>query len=151
MPRGGRRPGAGRKPKPRDGSQLAARVLAHPASAFTVPTTNESSPIEEFDAPNDLTADERVIWLKQAPHAFRHRTLTRASAMAFERYCKLVVMERDEAKSSGKGGPKHIGMLKELNRLELQFLLTPNGRPMPHFAVPDVVPMGPQSALAKFR
>src|SRR5687767_10536912 len=105
MPRGGRRPGAGRKPKPRpDG--LPARVLAHPS---VPPTTNEPSPIEEFDAPDALMADERAVWLKQAPHAFKQRTLTRASAMAFERYCQTVVLERNEAKSSGVGGANHRG------------------------------------------
>ena len=74
MPRGGRRHGAGRKPKPKVGADLA-RVLRHPS----VPTTNQTSPIEEFDAPDDLTADERGVWLKQAPYAFKNRTLTRAT------------------------------------------------------------------------
>jgi hypothetical protein len=95
------------------------------------PTTNSQSPIEEFDAPNDLMADERAIWLKQAPHAFANRTLTRASALAFERYCKVVVLERNEAKSSGVGGVNHRGLLKQVNAFELQFILTPAGKAMP--------------------
>lgn len=125
MPRGGRRIGAGRKPKPKVGSELA-RVLQHPS----VPTTNQPSPIEEFDAPNDLAADERAVWLKQAPHALKNRTLTRATALAFERYCKVVVLERNEAKSSGVGGANHRGLLKQINAYELQFMLTPAGKPM---------------------
>lgn len=131
MPRGGRRPGAGRKPK-----SLTARVLPHPS----VPTTNPQSPIEEFDAPDDLHAEERAIWLKQAPHAFANRTLTRATALAFERYCKVVVLERNEAKSSGMGGANHRGLLKQVNAFELQFMLTPNGRAMPK------APVGEKSA-----
>lgn len=127
MPRGGRRVGAGRKPKARDGS--SARVLAHP-SAAAVPTTNDLPEIEEFDAPNDLGMDERAVWLKQAPHAFKNRTLTRATALSFERYCKVVVLERNEAKSSGVGGANHRGLLKQINAYELQFLLTPAGKPM---------------------
>lgn len=103
-----------------------ARVLKHPS----VPTTNPTSPIEEFDAPDDLTADERAVWLKQAPHAFAHRTLTRATALAFERYCKIVVLERNEAKSSAVGGANHRGLLKQINAYELQFMLTPAGKPM---------------------
>lgn len=126
MPRGGRRIGAGRKPK-----QQTAKLLQHPSTPVVPPTTNSASPIEEFDAPNDLTADERTIWLKQAPHAFANRTLTRASALAFERYCKVVVLERNEAKSSGVGGANHRGLLKQVNAYELQFLLVPAGKAMP--------------------
>lgn len=125
MGRGGKRIGAGRKPKPKVGYELA-RVLQHPS----VPTTNQTTPIEEFDAPDDLAMDERAVWLKQAPHAFRGRTLTRATALAFERYCKVVVLERNEAKSSGVGGANHRGLLKQVNAYELQFMLTPAGKPM---------------------
>lgn len=125
--RGGRRVGAGRKP----GAKAIARILAHPS----VPTTNLASPIEEFDAPDDLGMDERAVWLKQAPHAFRNRTLTRATAMAFERYCKVVILERNEAKSSGVGGANHRGLLKQINAYELQFCLIANGKPMPEIAV----------------
>jgi hypothetical protein len=126
MPRGGRRIGAGRKPKNR-----TASVLQHPSSSVVPPSTNEPSPVEEFDAPNDLAADERAIWLKQAPHAFANRTLTRATALSFERYCKVVVLERNEAKSSGVGGANHRGLLKQINSLEQQFLLAPFGKAMP--------------------
>lgn len=139
MPRGGRRPGAGRKPK-----SLLATVLQHPSA---VPTTNTLSPIEEFDAPDDLTREERSVWLKQAPHAFKLRTLTRASAMAFERYCKVVVLERNDAKSSGVGGANHRGLLKQINAYELQFMLSPNGRPI---VEPDAV-AAPVGKLGRFR
>lgn len=141
MPRGGRRPGSGRKRK-----SLQARVLAHPS----VPTTNQQSPVEEFDAPDDLTLDERAVWLKQAPHAFRQRTLTRSSALSFERYCKVVVMERNEAKSSGMGGANHRGLLKQINAYELQFILTPCGAAMPDAAAPAALEP-PASKLSRFR
>lgn len=134
MPRGGRRVGAGRKPKPRPAG-FNGRVVTHPS----VPTTNALPEIEEFDAPDDLTFEERQVWLKQAPHAFRNRTLTRSTAMSFERYCKIVVLERNEAKSSGVGGSNHRGLLKQINAYELQFLLTPCGKP-----VPDAVQAQPQ-------
>ena len=116
------------------------RIIRHPSfkrhlpvaahGSLAPPTTNPPSPIEEFDAPDDLTTDERIVWLKQAPHAFRARTLTRATALAFERYCKVVVMERDEAKSTARGGSNHRGLLKQINAYELQFLLTPCGKPV---------------------
>jgi hypothetical protein len=125
---GGRRPGAGRKPKPAHERALTGgHVLAHPSS---VPTTNETAPIEEFDAPDDLTREERAIWLKQAPYAFQNRTLTRATALSFERYCKVIVLEHHEAKSSGSGGANHRGLLKQINAYELQFMLTPCGKPI---------------------
>lgn len=147
MGRGGSRIGAGRKSEPNSvrskrRQRQQATVLQHPsspppASTFPhVPTTDPASPIEEFDAPNDLTADERSVWLKQAPHAFANRTLTRASAMAFERYCKVVVLERNESKSSGMGGSNHRGLLKQINELEKQFMLTPTGKPMFEAAPP---------------
>lgn len=125
MPRGGRRPGAGRKPKPKAGSELAV-VLRHPS----IPTTNQPAPVEEFDAPDSLTREERAVWMMQAPHAFRSRTLTRATALAFERYCRVVVLEQHEAKSSAAGGANHRGLLKQINAYELQFLLTPCGKAM---------------------
>jgi hypothetical protein len=90
--------------------------------------------MEEFDPPESLDKDERSVWDQQAPHAFRNRTLTRASALAFERYCRVVVMERNEAKSSGKGGANHRGLLRQINAYELQFVLTPCGKPMPEVA-----------------
>lgn len=136
---GGKRPNAGRKPK-------SATVLQHPS----VPTTNQASPIEEFEAPDDLMMEERAVWLKQAPHAFKNRTLSRASAMAFERYCKVVVLERNEAKSSGVGGANHRGLLRQVNELERQFLLVPDGRPLPE--PQEAASKAPAaSGLSKFR
>jgi hypothetical protein len=140
MGRGGARPGAGRKPK-------IARLLPHPSS--TLPTTNGPAEVEEFDAPDSLTREERNVWLKQAPHAFRNGTLTRASALAFERYCRLVVHEQAEAASSARGGGNHRGILKQVNTLELQFGLTASGRPMPKVAPAE--PMEPSSKLGRFR
>lgn len=134
MPRGGKRIGAGRKPKSK-----TAKLLQHP-SAPTPPTTNPITPVEEFDAPDSLSMDARHVWMQQAPHAFVNRTLVPASAMAFERYCEVVVLERNERKSSGVGGANHRGLLKELRALEERFILAPLGKAMP---VPDRAPGAP--------
>lgn len=145
MPRGGRRPGAGRKPNPL--KQLLgepARVLSHPS----VPTTNAASPIEAFDAPDALTMEERAVWLKQAPHAFANRTLTRGTALSFERYCRAVVWEQKEGESSARGGANHRGLLKQINAYELQFLLTPCGKAMPVIEKPEEAA---PSKLSRFR
>jgi hypothetical protein len=128
MPRGGRRVGAGRKPKPKLGSP--ARVLTHPSAPVVPPSTNGPVEVEEFDAPDDLAMEERAVWLKQSPHAFKAGTLKRSTALSFERYCKIVVLERNEAKSSGVGGANHRGLLRQINAYELQFMLTPMGKPV---------------------
>jgi hypothetical protein len=140
---GGRRPGSGKKPRPKIPSE-AARVLVHPS----VPTTNATSPIEEFDAPDALTMEERAVWLKQAPHAFANRTLVRATALSFERYCRAVVWEQKEGESSARGGANHRGLLKQINAYELQFLLTPCGKAMPILAPPEEAA---PSKLSRFR
>jgi hypothetical protein len=148
MGRGGRRPGAGRKPKPKAFGGLHPFPVPAP---MVPPSTNyPPAPVEEFDAPDSLTAEERAIWLKQAPHAFANRTLTKATALSFERYCTVVVMERYEAQSSGRGGSNHRGLLKQINAYELQFNLTPCGKPMPEPAAVQPVAQ-PESKLAKFR
>lgn len=113
--------------------------MLHPA--WGVPAA-----LELLDAPADLTADERTIWLLQAPYACANRTLTRASALAFARYCRLVVYERAEAAAERLSG-KHVAVLKGLNTLELQFGLTPCGKPMPDAAPATTRP----AALAKYR
>lgn len=150
MPRGGFRPGSGRKPKSLhqhmlDGTAPKGRLLAHPS----VPTVIDPSiPVESFDPPETLTAEQRAVWVKQAPHAFENRTLTRATSLAFERYCTIVVLEACEAKSSGVGGANHRGLLKLINDYELQFMLTPNGKPL---AAPAAAPAEPANPIAKFR
>jgi len=125
--------------------EYQTRVLSHVPAP---PTTNGPSPIEEFDAPDSLTMDERKVWLKQAPFAFAHRTLVPATALAFERYCQVVVLERKESESSARGGSNHRGLLKQINAYELQFLLSPNGRPMPVSEKPAEAAPG---KLSRFR
>jgi hypothetical protein len=94
------------------------------------PTTNGPIEVEEFDAPDSLSAEARSVWLKQSPHAFKNGTLKRSTAMSFERYCEVVVLERNEARSSGMGGANHRGLLRQINAYELQFMLTPAGKPV---------------------
>lgn len=69
-----------------------------------------------------------MVWLRQAPFAFAKRTLDKSTALSFERYCQLVVRERNEAKSTGCDGPAHVQMRRDLNKLELQFMLTACGK-----------------------
>ena len=127
---GGRRTGSGRKPKSAqaqamDGDTGHRKVLRHPNAADPA-----LPPIEEFDAPDSLTFEEWAVWLRMAPHAFAARTLTRASMEAFCRYCQLRVREEKERQSSGADGAVHKWQQTMLNKLELQFSLTPCGKPM---------------------
>ena len=120
MGRGGRRPGSGRKP--------TARLLR---AVTRTPETVRPGPVEIFGPPADLTADEQRVWQQQAPHAFAAGTLTRASAMAFARYCQVAALERALARSESRGGSNHRGILKQINAYELEFLLVPCGKPLP--------------------
>lgn len=135
MARGGRRAGSGRKPKPDWERELDGnaghrpKVVTHPS--IPVPAEPEPVPVEEFDAPNDLTMDERHVWLELAPHAFAARTLTKATALAFRMLCRNVVLERDmRASVLDKGRAAHQGMIAKLDAELLRFSLNPCGKPM---------------------
>src|SRR3990167_3052190 len=98
---GGRRAGSGRKPKSAAEKALTgnpgkrrapATVLAHPSS--TAPDPPALPVVDESDAPNELTTDERLVWLKLAPLAMANGTLTQATSLAFVRVCKAVIIVR---------------------------------------------------------
>jgi hypothetical protein len=127
---GGRRPGAGRKKKSDLERTITgdpghrAKVLAHPSAPIV-------APVEEFDAPNDLTTDERLVWLGLAPFAFANRTLTKATALGFRLLCRNVVLERAIAADvEQRGGANHRGMIQRVDAELLRFNLAPCGKPM---------------------
>lgn len=122
---GGRRIGAGRKKKPRP-----AEVYPHPSSVHLPPPTGHEEPVDPFDPSGALTPEERAIWDRQSPHAFKQGTLTRASAFAFERYCKVCALE-ERAAREGAGTTDHRGLLKQVQSYEIHFGLLPGGRAMP--------------------
>jgi hypothetical protein len=99
--------------------------------AIAPPPKVPTAETERFEAPEHLDKEERDVWNQQAPHAFAYGTLTRATMLAFVRYCQVVVLEQHESKSSGKGGANHRGILRQINAYELQFMLTPCGKPVP--------------------
>jgi len=148
MPRGGRRVGAGRKKKTPEERLIdgnaghRGRLLPHPS----VPAASVTpAAVEEFDAPNDLTMDERHVWLELAPFAFKNGTLTKTSALAFRLLCRNVVLERDYAKSvQERGGASHRGMIQRVDAELDAFALRPTGKPM---AEPVAKPLNP---LEKF-
>lgn len=122
---GGRRPGAGRKPKSAhlrsiDGG--AGKRGPAPASA------SATAAVEVFDPPASLLTDAALlVWLELAPHAFQARTLTRATTAAFVMLCRNVVTERTLA-AGASGGSDHRGMIQRVDAELLRFNLAPCGK-----------------------
>lgn len=147
---GGRRPGSGRKPKSAfdialDGNAgHRGRVLAHPS----VPPSTAPAEIEEFDAPDDLTMDERHIWLELAPFAFANRTLTKATSLSFRLLCRNVVLERAMSIGLDRGGPNHRGMIQRVDAELLRFSLSPCGKAI-YEAAPDAAVTNPLDKYLK--
>lgn len=148
---GGRRPGSGRKPKTERERQIdgnaghrPGRVLAHPSA----PAPSTAVPeVDEFDAPNDLTTEERIVWLELAPHAFRNRTLTRATSLSFRLLCRNVVLERALAQSvEDRGGANHRGLIQRVDAELLRFNLSPCGKAM----FGEEQPQAPANPLNRF-
>lgn len=142
MARGGARLGAGRKPEPnsvrsRRKARQQATVLQHPS----VPTKSVELPVsigvDEADAPNDLTMDERKVWLEFAPIAIKNGRLSQATAAAFANYCRWVLIERTCAASvTDRGSATHDRAMKWVARFYEQFSLTPAGRAMVEAGTP---------------
>ena len=156
MPRGGRRPGSGRKPK-----AAALRAIdggaAHRSEAYAFvlpvpPSTNSSQapPVDEFEAPDSLNPEERKVWLRQSPFAFKARTLTPATALSFERYCRMAVMEAAMMLDPDTAGSSnHRGLMQRINALELQFMLTPCGKALLDQSEPAQAPANPLERFLK--
>jgi hypothetical protein len=97
--------------------------LSHPSAPAAVPV------VDEFDAPNDLTTEERLVWLELAPHAFANGTLLRSTSLAFRRLCRHIVLERRYANSvTDAGGANHRGLIQRVDTALLGFNLAPSGR-----------------------
>jgi hypothetical protein len=145
---GGKRPGAGRKPKSDvvraiDGTRdrRPGRILPHPSAPESGPV-----PIEEFDAPDDLTFDERKVWLELAPFAFANRTLTRATSFSFRLLCRNIVLEQALRAAAYRGGSDHRGLIQRVDAELLRFNLSPCGK-----ALYDAAPAKIENPLDRFR
>lgn len=122
---GGARAGSGRKPKDAATRWLEGSARTKAAAKSAVPV------IEEFDAPDDLTRDERLVWLDLAPHAFVARTLTRASAFAFKLLCRNIVLERALSQDAEeRGRANHRGIIQRIDAELARFCLSPMGKPL---------------------
>lgn len=86
---GGRRPGAGRKPKSKRERKVQGSRHRTRARDAGVPETPASKDPARVTRPRDLEPIARAVWDKLAPHAIAAGTLTVATAYAFQRVCEL--------------------------------------------------------------
>jgi hypothetical protein len=131
---GGQRTGAGRKSKAAIEHWLAGSKsrAGKPAARVTV---------DEFDAPNDLTTEERNVWLRLAPHAFKARTLTPGTEYQFVMLCRNILLERRIAVNVEQvGGANHRGIIQRIDAELARFALAPMGKPMIDDAPKDADP-----------
>lgn len=121
---GGTRTGAGRKSK-----ALAAKALH--GSALLREKRAKPAPVEEFEAPGDLTAAERLVWEMLAPHAFKARTLTAGTVDAFCDLCRWrVVLLECFQDPDRRGGADHRGAGQRVQSLMKDFAVNPMGKPL---------------------
>lgn len=149
---GGRRPGAGRKPKTALEQAITGdpghrgRVLTHPSAGQVLVVAAID---ETFEAPDDLTLEEREIWTELAPHAFAARTLTKATALSFRLLCRNVALERWlSASFLSRGGSDHRGLIQRVDAELLRFNLSPCGKAI-YAAEPVAAPASPLERFLK--
>lgn len=121
---GGARVGSGRKSK-----TLAEKALHGTASLKEQRAAAGTPVVDEFDAPDDLKRDERLVWLELAPYAFKARTLTRATSYSFRLLCRNIVLERALADDvEQRGGANHRGIIQRVDAELTRFCLSPLGK-----------------------
>lgn len=87
--------------------------------------------VTEFDAPNELTTEERNIWLRLAPGAFAAGTLTKGTEYAFILLCRNVLLEQQLREGAEtRGGANHRGILQRVETGLTAFGCRALGKPM---------------------
>lgn len=145
---GGRRRGAGRPQKTEDEHFVTGdagrrgRVLTHPGPPVPAPLPV----VEEFDAPNELTLEERHVWMRLAPHAFQNGTLTPASSLAFVLLCQNIIREQKYGASlTDCGSANHRGLIQKVEGGLDAFDLRPKGK-----AMATAAPAKPEQKAASY-
>lgn len=125
MPRGGRRAGAGRKPKT---PHLRAIDGGAGKRGLAPMTASATAPVEILEPPATVTGAVLVVWQDLAPAAIVERTLTAATLTAFAMLCRNVVLERKLGSSHTKGNAAHRGMIQRVQADLSAFNLRPCGK-----------------------
>lgn len=101
-------------------------------TAFPSPASIEPEILtDEAHAPDELTLDERLVWLRLAPLAVEKGTLTKATAFAFVLLCRNIVLERRLAQSVQEAGSaSHRGMIQRVDAELGDFALRAFGKPL---------------------
>lgn len=108
------------------------RVLTHPSVPMpSVPL--ESAELDESQAPNDLSVEERLVWMELGALAMsKGKSLASIRAYPFRLLCTNVALERRYAKSvNDAGGANHRGMIQAIDREMLRFGLVDFGKETP--------------------
>ena len=101
MPKGGRRVGAGRKPRARgvllamDGTR---RTDVLPPALQPAPSSSTRAPRSLAKPPADLSAPRKAFWRTYAPHAIAEGTLTAATVVGFRELSEQWVLKEDLAR-----------------------------------------------------
>jgi hypothetical protein len=145
---GGHRPGSGRKRKSKRERALAGnaghrgRVLPHPSAPPAPPPPPTPPEIDEADAPNDLTIEERHLWMELAPHATANGTLTPATSLSFRLLCKnIALLLRYYPSVTEASNANHRGLMQRVDAELLRFCLSPIGKAIIEDEKPQVDPM----------
>lgn len=111
------------------------RVLVYPAAPATAPGVApvDVEGLDESQAPNDLTTEERLVWMEMAGLAMsRGRLLKDVQAYPFQLLCKNIALERRYSRSvMDAGSANHRGMIQVIDRELLRFGLIDIGKVVP--------------------
>lgn len=116
------------------------RVLAHPS--VPVRPAPEPAELDEAQAPNALTLEERLVWLELGALALsKGKTLAAIQAYPFRLLCANVALERRYAKSvTEAGSANHRGMIQAIDRELLRFGLVDFSKAAPEKSKPAANP-----------
>lgn len=95
-----------------------------------------------------LVLQEQAVWRALAPYAEAARTLTPATAMAFQVLCRNVALEQRMATGPAAGGSDHRGMIQRVDNELGAFCLRPFGKPI-YEAEAEAKPVNPLSKFLK--
>jgi hypothetical protein len=166
MPRGGARPGAGRKPKgDKPVRDRTVRVLQMPYTVLPpawAPPPMDQAP--ETDSPLvaprfDCYADEQSVWMALAPWAIAQGTLDEARIPGFRKLCHELFLAQTLKAELDRLGPSsaegvrilkpYLDVSKALDASLMKFRLTAFGKAMDPGKSKPVAPANPWASMAR--